>query len=166
MYSYEIGYGSYEDSNYIQLTHEKQFTEEEFDEMVYACVESVMEEVKIQCAIPRKKLLNKTESEHPYIGWYCGYDESFHLNFEAIHELVAEYMCSKFDFKPLKFQQRFNVFGWCNLNNSEHFRADTRNVPRIDKLREIVQKGFADVDLHPSHSYKTIRDELNNERIK
>ena len=74
---YMFGYGTYEESEYTYLTHEKTFTEQEFKEMIFdSTYDAIIEDKK---------------KEYSYLH---GYDD--------IHSNVVKIMKNKYGFKELE----------------------------------------------------------------
>jgi hypothetical protein len=111
MYYYQVGYGSYEESDIHTLKHEKQFTQEQFDELVSDCV------VKVYHSQPddymRKQLM-----------W---------LNDKVIELLVSEY-----GFQKPVFQASFIAFGWADLDDPDDWKPTVEDA-QLDLIRAKIR---------------------------
>lgn len=123
MYKYKIGYGSYEDSEYFEVEHEKLFTDEEFTDMIgYAAVEAI------------KK---------------CKIETGYVHGLRGLVEYIPEYLISLYGFKEIKYDKFWNVMGWASVfvkgDWAGHDSAEERK--RLDRIVEIVNEaGFSEVD--------------------
>jgi len=95
MYYYEVGYGSYEDSERIMLTHETLFSEKEFRDLVSEVTMEVM-----------KREIEKHNyvscSEHRF-DWLC--------------DDTAKALCDSRGFSIPKPTAKFRPFGWESFIN-------------------------------------------------
>lgn len=98
MYIYNVGYHSYEESEYVQLCHTKKFNKKEFEKIVTKATVNILKEYKIK----------KGEK----------------LSFQDIlHEVVRE-LIKNFGFEEIKFTSEFNVFGWANILDEKDWKHD------------------------------------------
>ena len=92
MYLYKLGYGSYEDSCYAELSHEKKFNKKQFELMIFECVDLAIQE-------------NRKEKGKAYL---------IH-SFADVMDYVSECMVSKFGFKYIEYEQDWYCFGWASI---------------------------------------------------
>ncbi len=99
MYNYALGFQGWEDGDYVMLAHEKLFTDQEFH--------SLVKEV-LPAAIQKEKEDRSYADED---------DEFGYLNFADLYRWVAELLCERFNFAPIKphvaYIMNSNV-NWCS----------------------------------------------------
>lgn len=128
MHLYKVGYGSYEDSGDVTLSHEKLFSREEFNKMAveasvafvkkaYACEDGSRWSALDDISRPDAEKYPKHEL-HTFSDIYCG---------------VAEQMCEMFGFKEVKFAAGFFCFGWASIFDQTDWDSD-----RDDELKAVT----------------------------
>lgn len=118
MYIYNIGYHSYEESEYVQLYHKKEFDKKTFE--------------KILCQATINVLKNNEEFRK---------EDKRHVTFQNIFSEVVEELIKNFEFKELKFTSEFSVFGWASIldekdwkmNRDEQLNLLTKTIKRALK---------------------------------
>ena len=153
MFYYSIGYGSYEDSDYIQLMHETEFGKRKFEQIIFDAVPFVLEELKTD-------FLNKDAKYHWY---YDFYDKRLHIGFDALFSIFAEVLCEHFGFERMGYTASFHLFGWPNMmeeDSWDHEKADKKYA----KLAVMIRDGLKDVEIHPDHTrdYFTEKELMND----
>jgi len=139
IFFYSVGYYSYEDSGYIALMHEQQFSEEEFNGMVVACSDAVAQ---------RAKEHFEREEDFGFRGYYNSFDEIIHINFSHIYEEIVNEMCLQYNFIQVKYQAGFSLFGWPNFNVEKDWDYEDEMYVKISK---IFRDALKDIKIHPSH---------------
>ena len=91
MYLYKLGYGSYEDSCYVELSHEKKFNKKQFELIIFECVDLAIQ----------KKRKDK-------------YQFLLHT-FADVMDYVSDCMVSKFGFKCIEYEQDWYCWGWASI---------------------------------------------------
>jgi hypothetical protein len=143
MYIYELGYGSYEDSEYTQLSHEEEFTQEEFEE-------------KIQASI-KDALIRWIDKEEDGV-IYRMHEANPHIGFDRLHTYVSEILCEKFGFAKLEFQAKFSLFGWDDLLKGDGFNR-AEEEPGHKAIIKLVQDAYHGLGLwHDEQDYKYLWD--------
>lgn len=99
MYIYNIGYHSYEESEYIQLYHKKEFGRKTFE--------------KILCQATVNVLKNNEEIKK---------EDKINVTFQDIFSEVVEELIKNFKFKEVKFSSEFSVFGWASILDEEDWK--------------------------------------------
>ena len=139
MYVYNVGYHSYEPSNYIQLTHEKKFSKKQFELIVFGCVDLAIQ-----------KNMNKVSYYHIH-------------DFDNAMDTVAECMVSGFGFKYLEYTQRFECFGWGSLFYNDGWKHETTG--NIKRLRRYLKKrGYTKEDDGMRQMDKEMKEEYKKEK--
>lgn len=130
MYLYKFGYGSYEDSDFTEIFHIKQFSEQEFFNIIKNAIIRVLQGV-----IDKKY--------NPYI-------HENGLSYESIHEFMLEELKSD-GFKKIQYQTEWSCFGWPSMVDKSSWSG--QRGPELDRLfwkipedirREIVKLGKED----------------------
>lgn len=98
MYLDNIGYHTYEESEYIQLHHEKTFGKNEFEEIVIKATINVLKTREIR--------------------------EGKHISFQPLlYDVVGE-LIKNFGFKKVEFTSEFSVFGWADILDEEDWERN------------------------------------------
>jgi alpha-amylase/alpha-mannosidase (GH57 family) len=120
MFTYNIGYGSYEESEYTYLMHEKKYTFEEFRDMIEQCAVEVITQG-----------LAKQEPEYIH-------------NYQDIHTDVVKLLITKYGFKQLITTVEWTVFGWASMFTTTKDWKDARDA-NLDHLTNTIRKaGFTE----------------------
>lgn len=131
-YNYKIGYYSHEESDYVELQHEKKFSDNELTEII---AEATVETIK--------KMKRVGDSTH---------------DFQDVFEdpSLVQYLIEKFGFKLIEYELYRSVFGWGSVFDKTDWKGDRNNL--LDKITEAVNKaGFTRKD----DDYLRKDDELN-----
>jgi len=126
MYYYEVGYGSYEDSYYVTLTHAEQLTEAQLTELVT----QAMEQTALRLAKSTK-----------------------HFDYKLLHvsDLVADGLFTeemkKLGFAELTYQVKFSMFGWESIFNEEHswlnqVGGKETQGPMMQRVADVLKKHY------------------------
>lgn len=121
MHIYNIGYNSYEESEYVQLYHEKKFSQKEFENIVIEAVVSVLKKYKElkNSSVEDSRLKSRT-------------------TFQNMLFSVIEMLVKKFGFKEVKFIGKFDVFGWADILDENDWE-DNRDE-QLNKLTKSVKQ--------------------------
>lgn len=134
VYHYNIGYHSYEDSEYHILCHEKLFSEDELEDLITAATIRVLEgglkgkySIRLYCSGP---------------------------SFEDIIGDVVKELIEKDGFTPLKFDANWSCFGWPSLiidndwgrQRDENLNNISSKIPQDlkDKIMEKMKRNDKD----------------------
>jgi hypothetical protein len=109
MYFYKIGYHSYEESAFAELTHENKYTDEEIHNIVSNAVIRVLQEIVAK----KKKCI-------------------FNSSYEGLHDLITEDLIEMDGFKKVKYQSIWSCFGWASVTNEEDWEGQ-----RGDNLKRL-----------------------------
>ena len=115
MHYYKFGCYDEEDSDYIELTSEKYYTEEEFAGLVYQVAPAII-------ASHHEERVKRIGEQHDSI------KRQPTVNFFAVVTEVADALCEQFGFKRLEYTCQFSTFGRLDLTG-----ADDRYLPYHDK---------------------------------
>ncbi len=107
---YNLGYDTYEESEYIQLSHKHKYSDEEFKKIVRTATTNVITKLEIK--------------------------ENERISFQDIIEDVAEELIKTFGFKRVKFDAEFSVFGWANILDKDDWK-EVRGE-ELNKLTDFV----------------------------
>lgn len=117
---YRMGYGTFEESDYAILSHDKSFSEEEFHGIVVKAITRVLEGV-----------LSGTYSSE------CG-DRNYvslskrGVSYQAIHEFVVKELVEHDGFEEVVYQAKWSVFGWPSLTSDKDWKS--QRDEQIDKV--------------------------------
>jgi hypothetical protein len=138
MHIYDIGYYSYEDSSYAQLTHSEKYTDEDLRGLVEEAVLAIV-------AVEKAR-------EHGYVSTY-----------DSIHHEVIEWLLTEKGFSKLELTATWNCFGWGSI----FMKGDWSRYPdknRAHLVDTLQAAGYtAEDDDHTSH-LKERMEEIANER--
>lgn len=113
LYFYRVGYGSYEDSGVIAITHEKKFTNAEFENMILEVVPGILER-KHKKEMKKWEEVDYREDEDPEYKRVEREVWALNVRFEEIYPLIGKALCRKFGFKPVKYKADYFVWGWAD----------------------------------------------------
>jgi len=140
MYYYSIGYNSYEDSDYIKLCHEKEFSQKEFSDMVLDCVNDVVLKLKEDFKNP------KENKKYAWFYDFYRFDHKPVLYFSSLYLIFAEVLCEKYLFEKTSEQTKFTFYGEGNIFDSEN------NIDKEFKsLSSRLKKQLENAEIHESH---------------
>ena len=107
---YQIGYGSYEDSDIVTLTHTEKFSEEDLEDMLVEYLNS------------KKNLPNKTDTGKNRLD-------------RIMPENFIPFLCKKKGFKKLKYTSEFVRFGWPDIFDKNDWKGQREGLNSItDRL--------------------------------
>ena len=149
MYFYSIGYYSHGDSGYKQLAHDKKFSKEEFEEIIFKSVPFVIEKIKED--------MLKPFCDQNYDCYYDAYHEILTVRFEAIYNIIACALVENFEFKHLQFAAKFHLFGLPNMMIENDL--DNEEDELYKALSEKIREGLQNIEMHPEHYEKFEDDE-------
>lgn len=137
-YNYKIGYYSHEESDYVELQHEKKFSDDELTEMIAdATVETI-------------KKMKQIDND---------YTHSFRDIFEDPG--LIQYLIEKFGFKRIEYELCINIFGWGSVFDKSDWKGDRGD--HLDKITDAVNKaGFTRKD----DSHLREDDERNQSQLE
>lgn len=125
-YLYNIGYGSCEESCYIQLWHKDKFTVEQLEDLYFQAA---------------KKIILSDDK----IGFIDICDEEYIVSFQDLNDIVLDLFVKEYGFEAVEFQARLNYFGWVNIFNSKSWKdyadeSDIRFKERVKNDPELQTK--------------------------
>lgn len=120
MYCYEVGYDSYEEAPITVLTHEKEYTQDQFDELV------------ADCAIKVYELNSNKPKEEKY---------EFEQNFDHLLDGIIKILKDDFGFKDLVVQATFRPFGWASILDEEDWGEATKHDKQLNLIRKKIKDG-------------------------
>jgi hypothetical protein len=109
---YEIGYWSHEEAPKILLTCDKEYTQEQFNDLVTDIISDIG--------------VNELEK-------YGKFDSSFETVFMSLFETLTE-----FGFSEIKSDVKLRPFGWASLTESD-WKHDISETDDINLLREKIR---------------------------
>jgi hypothetical protein len=122
-YNYKVGYYTHEGSDYIELQHDKKFSDVDLTEMI------------AEATIDTIKKMKKTGNDV-----HC-----FKDIFENHEGNLIKYLIEKFGFKKIKYELCWDVFGWASVFDKLDWDGD--RCDHLDKITDMVNKaGFARTD--------------------
>ena len=127
MYVYDIGYGTYEESQYTQLLSEKKYTRQELHELIYSIIRKLI--VNIDAKV--LKMDDGEEFVHSKPGYVDkGFNDDdtynlfYHLSFQDVYSDVIKELIKNHGFKELTFESNYSIMGWANLLEAGHWKDD------------------------------------------
>jgi len=124
MFKYQIGYTSCEESDFIELEHEKKFTHEELLQMVAEATYDVYLK-----AVGHEYEKGSTTFEDIMMNAYRP---------EGIG--LGETLCQKFGFKFVEYAGSVSVFGWARILDKDSWRSYRDEKDDLDVIREYIEK--------------------------
>lgn len=122
MFFYELGYTSPEDSASIMLVHDKQFTKEEYEDLVFNCsVEAAIAYYKDKAKdYAEYRADHDDEDENDKYYWD---DRCIRVSFDSLYDKVADKLVEEHGFSYLKVEQCIRPYGWDNLRNRDDWQC-------------------------------------------
>jgi len=124
MFTYKIGYGSYEESEFVELQHENEYNDELLHEIVVQAIKTVLSD------------LAQTDEYYGEAG----------PNYQDIHDQVIGELILNHGFQKVEYRTTWSVFGWPSLTDPKDWqdqRDETLNkifnalpISLIDKLND------------------------------
>ena len=140
MYTYQIGYNTCEESNYLEVQHEKNFTEDELIEIVAECMKRVMVENKVARRYAKSCLSDDLFGE---IG--------FAFQLQELFDEISNYLKDQ-GFESVKYDGVVDFFGWSsplgNGNAWKTYKNETTEKlltllrPEAEKIIEELKKNL------------------------
>lgn len=127
MYKYKIGYTSYEESHFVELEHEKQFTADELADIVADATVEVIKQLK---AFPKEAYMHVHSFQDVCSGSYK--DDGVNL---------GDCLIAKFGFKAITYEQVFSTFGWPSIFHKKDWKGDRSAT--LDRITDrVLAAGF------------------------
>ena len=98
MYIYNIGYHSYEESDYIQNFHKKKINKKGLEDIIIKATVNVFKSHEVK--------------------------KDKGVTFQYILYDVVEELIKNFGFKEVEFTSQFNIFGWANILDEKDWEGD------------------------------------------
>lgn len=112
---YEVGYWSHEEAPKMIFTNEKNYTQDQFDNLIIDLVKEL-----------KPKLIEN-------------YEKWEDVNFDnCLHDIVP-LLINNFGFKPLNPDVIFRPFGWASIVNKNDWIDDTKHDRALNKLRDALK---------------------------
>ncbi len=122
-YNYKIGYYSHEESDFVELQHDKKFSDDELTEMIAKTTVDII-----------KKMKKVNDQTHNFQDIFNSEDHS-----------IIQCLIEKFGFKSVEYELYWSVFGWASVSDKTSWKGDRDN--RLDKITDVVNKaGFTRKD--------------------
>ena len=115
MYYYNIGYYTFEESEYTQLIHKKKYSNNELKEIVEEAYISIMKD---------KKIGEKRER--------------YETRIQIVNPELIEYLINNKGFNKIEFHAEWCVFGWAHLFEEDW--KETVKDKNLYSLREKLKK--------------------------
>lgn len=152
MYLYDVGYGSCEESEYIQFSHKKKFDKEEFN--------SIVEECLYQCLLFEVKREVELAKKYPPMNYFCRGTLSFdgtrisQPSFQDLfmasdgENLVFVREMSKRGFEKAKFEHRLGVFGWSSAVDPNDWKDHTNEDTKLLSQKFAAELEKENIEIH------------------
>ena len=129
LYFYLIGYGSYEDSGQVMLSHEKKFTKKRLRDM---CMEMAPRAAKKFISGRKPKCL----------GGVCMYGSRKleDIRFSEFYLFIAEQLSIRKGFKVVEPCENFFMFGWPNIMDPKDW--ESQREKDMDVMRKVIEDGL------------------------
>ena len=133
MFNYKIGYSSYEDSHYVELSHETEYSKEQLQSLVFEAV---------------KYFFNNLKEEDHY-----KYDKPYNINFSDIIDKIRDILINQFGFKKIEYNSHFDIFGWPKILVENDWEGQTGET--LDKMREFLSSNG--IKLYSDEEHEELR---------
>ena len=131
MYRYKIGYGTCEESEFVELEHEKKFTEDDITQMIAETIEAEIKE----------GLFEEKDEE----GFY--YDFAFNFNhvWNNAHEdkKLVDWLIENKGFVLVKYEVDWDAFGWASVLDKNDWKTYRQKGDNLSKITDyLASKGI------------------------
>lgn len=141
-YNYKIGYYSHEESNYVELQHEKKFSDEELTEMISEYTVYII------------KIMKQNDD----------YIHSFQDIFNSGDQGIIQYLKEKYGFNDIEYELFWSVFGWASIFDKSDWKGDRDN--HLEKIADVVNKaGYTRNDDDHLRWYDEVEKEWKKKQI-
>lgn len=133
---YEIGYYTYEESEFIQLQHDATFSENELEEMIILIA-------KDAATLGRDYYpKNQDNIVGELIAWEDYKMPKHQINYASINWAVGRLLCERYGFSPLPIIASWHVQGWNNIYKPSWLEGHTadNDADRIKRFSEAVNE--------------------------
>lgn len=138
MFIYNVGYGSYEESEYTQLMFNELLTPEQLHKYVSDAVIRVLTDI----------------TNNKEISMYNG------LSYQEIHELVIDEL-KTVGFQEIKFAAEWSCFGWPSLTDNEDWSGQRDKV--LDQLFNEIPE---DIKIKINKMSKDYKNKIDKEFLE
>lgn len=132
MYFYSIGYGSYEDSSFIEYVFSDKLTDEELERYVHKAVIAALE-----------KVIAMADTDD-----YLYYDSSG-PTFRTIQDLVHEELLN-LGFNKLEYDAEWGCFGWASIIDKDDWSNDRDD--KLNRLSDAIPQNLKDAIIQNTRS--------------
>ena len=155
MYSYNFGYGSYEDSDFYQITHEEKYSDDEFQEILHeAILKAICHFLKQRSnGVTREdtppevlEKLSEEDKEYSDIHFSGYFDCAFSFAHGSLLKYVHIVLIRDYGFEPLVFQAKWGCFGWANFLADNWKQETDSEASSMYRAREYIKKRFTNED--------------------
>ena len=110
--TYQIGFDTFEESEFVQLYHEKLYSKNEFQDIINKiCLD----------------IVKNTKKE----------DYTF-LSFEYMFYEIVESLLKDYGFKKLKYDIDWRAFGWSHILDKDSWSEDRNEEDRASNCRRVI----------------------------
>ena len=161
LYTYKVGYSSYEDSAYWELKHEKKFTEKQFNKIVEECLLAVL----IKIASPKERWDHRREPSFATL--LTEREERVNKKTKKKQYLpIFLYEMEKHGFEIMEFEQSWNIFGWPSAIKPGDWDGKYRDKERYNLTRRLRRKLFAAKPKYKDHlKIGLAKEKRRNDRL-
>jgi len=147
MFIYDVGYGTYEESENIQVMHEKRFTEKQFNKIIEDCLLAVL----IKIGKPKSKFNHEREPSFQELLTKMSFKKNRKTGEgERYHYFMKE--LEKQGFREVQFEQKWSVFGWASAINPKDWMDKYSVGSEREKLaRRLRRRLFKERPTYKDH---------------
>jgi len=140
IFTYEVGYHSYEESEYHQFWSNTEYSKEEFDSIVETVI------AKIAATIVKPKSIYDSERDPKFMDVLC-HRKNKRIKGVVKNKNVFIEEIKKYGLHQIKFTQSWGISGWdlcVNINNNSYSTSERylNIVKRIRKMFLKLKKGY------------------------
>ena len=130
MYLYKIGYGTYEENSYVELSHENKFTEEELTEMIASAIASLIVHIE-------------PDENGQYYAHQFKFDEFFNgiYRFDSKERKdIVEWLIEVKGFKRIEYDVTWQGFGWCSVLDKGDWASSRKKNDEVSQITDHLNK--------------------------
>lgn len=141
-YVYDIGYGTYEESEYYNLYHTEAFTEEQIQELIHKIVKELI--LSIRFDEERQNFIFEGQDRFDHAGFVDklyhdevpGAEYGYRLTFQELLGKIVDKLVKEHGFKHFDIQAKYVTDGWPNLFYKDWADSDDT----LDVLRKFIKE--------------------------
>lgn len=129
IYRYKIGYGTCEESSFVELEHSKKFSKDQITEMIGEAILSMFIEVL--------ERWHERIEKAQYQSFMFKFEEFWR---EGSENGIPEWLVKNKGFKRVEYEVEWDVFGWASVLDKDDWRMHRGENDELSKITDYLEK--------------------------